>query len=171
MARHRFGPEVVWTADTTFTPPHAQLAPGAAFTVWTDWQSGTDVSGSLTQIDGVTPYATVVGSDGEIPVFMGPDTLDTVEIYALYVDAGSGERYPLYADDRIRELIDTGAAGAGETANEALTLAQATADTLASLSVVQNMGGVSRIWGRTAAQGLPTTAEGVLDGDYVFLDA
>jgi hypothetical protein len=36
-------------------------------------------------------------------------------------------------------------------------------------SYVQNMGGVARIWGRTAAQGLPTIAESA-DGDYAFVD-
>lgn len=34
---------------------------------------------------------------------------------------------------------------------------------------VVNMGGAARIWGRTAAQGLPTIAESQ-DGDYAFVD-
>jgi hypothetical protein len=34
---------------------------------------------------------------------------------------------------------------------------------------VVNMGGVARIWGRTAAQGLPTISES-LDGDYALVD-
>lgn len=43
--------------------------------------------------------------------------------------------------------------------------------TAADVGAVRNMEGVPVIWGRTAAQGPPTAAEGALDGHYCFLDA
>jgi len=38
-----------------------------------------------------------------------------------------------------------------------------------SVSYVVNKGGVGALWGRTAAQGLPTIAESA-DGDYALVD-
>lgn len=36
---------------------------------------------------------------------------------------------------------------------------------------IRNMGGVGRIWGRSAAEGLPSAAEGAQDGDWCMMDA
>lgn len=42
--------------------------------------------------------------------------------------------------------------------------------TTAEVGAVANVTGVSRMWGRTVATGLPTAAEGALDGDYALVD-
>jgi hypothetical protein len=43
--------------------------------------------------------------------------------------------------------------------------------TPSAIGAVQNVLGVPRIWGRTTAQGFPTTADGALDGDWLLMDA
>jgi hypothetical protein len=171
MPRHLFGPDVFWTADTTTNPPTPRLAPDQAFTVWTNWTGGTDVTGDLLQTDLATPLAAVATSDGELPRFYGPDTTDGSEIVALYVSASGGTRYPLYADDMLREVLSNTTGDEATIAQQALDAANATADALANLNAVISMGAPMRIWPRTAAQGLPTPSEGVADDDYVFLDA
>lgn len=40
--------------------------------------------------------------------------------------------------------------------------------TPAQIGAVQNVNGFARAWGRTAAQALPTAAEGAVDGDWAF---
>lgn len=43
--------------------------------------------------------------------------------------------------------------------------------TPAQIGAVQTMSGATRVWVRTTAQGLPSAAEGALDGDLTFMDA
>lgn len=47
----------------------------------------------------------------------------------------------------------------------------AQAASAAAAAAVQNMGGAARVWGRTIAQGLPTTGDGAQDGDWCLMDA
>lgn len=173
MPRHLFGPEVVWDTDSNTTPATLTLAPSTPFTVWTHWEVGVgvDVTASLLQVDQVSPLTPLTTADGEIPRFYGPDTTNGAEVGTLYVSADGGSRYPIYADDLLSSrLLSSNTTTPQETADLALALAQSTADDLAALSAIRNMGGVARIWGRTAAQGMPTEAEGLADDDYIFLD-
>jgi len=73
---------------------------------------------------------------------------------------------------------------AGATANstDATLLARAnhtgvqTISTVTSLqstldAKVVNVTGFGRVWGRTVAQGFPSTGDGAVDGDWLFMDA
>lgn len=44
------------------------------------------------------------------------------------------------------------------------------APTAADVGAPRNVSGFGRVWGRTAAQGFPSGAEGAVDGDWLFMD-
>jgi hypothetical protein len=44
------------------------------------------------------------------------------------------------------------------------------APTASDVGAPRNVSGFGRVWGRTAAQGFPSSAEGAVDGDWLFMD-
>lgn len=101
------------------------------------------------------------GSGGGLPV---GTTLDDI--------ANGLDRLAMTSAERTKlQTVATGATAL--TIGTTATTAKAGnyAPTAAGIGAVANVTGVSRVWGRTLAQGLPTTAEGALDGDWCWIDA
>jgi hypothetical protein len=222
--RHLFPGDLILAAGAG-APPVATLAPGAAFSMWSDRAGGSQYTDLMTP-DGVTPLTApgvtpVADSNGLRPSMLGPDTTAGVEVLVMWCETGVGDRFPVYGADELTYVlaqfrtlqatvsgIGTGGGGglpAGTTLEQiadgatrlAFTLAErqklqtvaqgATALTIgttattakagnysptpATIGAVRNMGGVDRIWGRVAVQGLPTAAEGAIDGDWALMDA
>ena len=72
------------------------LGAGVTFGVWTARTGGTDVTMDCLDDGGITPLVPIADPDGKRPYFYGPDEATT-----LYIDAGLGERYPVYAIDSV----------------------------------------------------------------------
>lgn len=105
MARHIFASDLFLYEGGGNT---VLLGVDAPFRVWTARTGGTDVTTSMTDIDGVTPLPT--NGNGEIladgngirPWMMGPDTLSGVEVDIIYIEATGGvERHPVESSDNF----------------------------------------------------------------------
>lgn len=145
------------TTDSLVSLPVAALAGGLPFTVWDSQSGGAQVT-DLTAPDGVTPLVAVADSNGQPPLFRGPDGF----IGALYIDAGGSQRFPVFPIEglvaAIAYAIAGGASGTTVPAwvQNATAIGQALAvatDAPAALGIV---GGVSSADGRLSNTRTPT---------------
>lgn len=77
--------------------------PGWSFTVWTDWNGGTDVTADMRAPDGVSDVTVEADSDGEVPYLRGPDGVKG----PLYRDTGSDTRSVWRSAEAEAELATT----------------------------------------------------------------
>jgi hypothetical protein len=107
----------VFVTAGTGSPPPALLAPNLPFTVWTQDASGTQVT-DLVAKDGTTPLAVDGGgnpladSTGLPPMFRGPDWTPA-QVQILWIDNGSGQRFPVFPLEAVLLAITNAATGAG----------------------------------------------------------
>ncbi len=108
MTRHLFPGDLFLIEGTDNA---ALLGANVPFNVWTERVGGTNVTSSCLTDDGATSLTAVADDDGKRPWFLGPDTAGGIEFVTLYIDAGIGDRYPVYAVDMVTSAME--AAGAG----------------------------------------------------------
>ncbi len=75
-------------------------AAGVPFTVWTDIQAGSNVTGQLVGVDGVSAYSAVTSGQGNVLPFRGPDGYAS----ALFVSTGGEIRYALTSPTSFDDL-------------------------------------------------------------------
>lgn len=108
MAQHTFPPDQFFYEGSDDT---VKLGDAASFRVWTARTGGVDITNSMTRVDGFTALShdgsgnILAEVDGTRPWMLGPNTLNGVEIVAVYVDSGGAERYAIYADDLLTEAL------------------------------------------------------------------
>jgi parallel beta-helix repeat protein len=91
-----------------------QLGVSAAFRVWSARVGGSDLTASMTDEDGVTPLSQdgsgnlVADGNGVRETMMGPDGVQTI-----YIDAGGGDRYPVYGIEAVVSALAGGGGGSG----------------------------------------------------------
>ena len=105
MARHLFPGDLFLIEGTANI---AKLGSTVAFSVWTARIGGSDVTAACLADNGTSSLTPHADLDGKRPYFYGPDTTAGVEFVVLYIDAGIGERYPVYAVDVLTDLMLAG---------------------------------------------------------------
>lgn len=98
MARNLFIGDVVLLPGAAGASP--TLFSGRPFTLWSADVGGTQYT-DFTARDGVSPVSLVTDANGLLPVFRGPDLVETV-----YVDTGAAQRFPLFACDELSYVLD-----------------------------------------------------------------
>lgn len=81
--------------------PGNVLAPDTVVTFWSELQGGIRYT-DLTTPNGVTSLEEVrTDANGMTPELRGPDFVET-----MYADAGAGVRFPFYATDELKYVLD-----------------------------------------------------------------
>lgn len=144
MARYLYGSDLIFTA---LAPPTVLLAANAPFTLWSERSGGVQYS-DCTAPDGVTPLLAdnlgnfLADGTGQRPTLRGPDS-----VVLMWVDTGSGTRYPIIPADLTRDVLT---------------------------AAIGWLSGSLGIVSRTAAQGVPSAADcaaaGYPDGTLITVD-